>query len=169
MRKRIFVSIITVLLHLVSFSQSQNLLVNIGGKIFHNPKSETNRILGTPYVQSKFAYAEIEDIPQKHFMRYNAYSDNFEFITFQNDTLEMEKINDINTITFTNPNKKYIYLNYISAAKGRTKGFLVEIHAKGSFILYTKESVTFYAGKKPETHKKQICLLVIQKLAIPIF
>jgi hypothetical protein len=81
-------------------------------------------------------------------MRYNAYSDNFEFITFQNDTLEMEKINDINKITFTNPYKKYIYLNYISAAKGRTKGFLVEIHAKGSFILYTKESVTFYGGKK---------------------
>ena len=148
MSKRFFVSVFVLFLHLVSFSQSQSLLVNIGGKIFHNPKSETNRIVGTPYTQSKFAYAEIERIPDKHFMRYNAYSDNFEFITFKNDTLEMVKIDDINTITFTNPYKKYTYLNYISSAKGRTKGFFVELHSKGGFTLYKKESITFYAGKK---------------------
>ncbi|WP_309641766.1 hypothetical protein [Flavobacterium sp.] len=148
MRKIIFVSIIVFFIPLVSFSQMQNLNVNVEGKIFHNPKSETNRILGTPYTQSKFAYAEIENIDQKHFMRYNAYSDNFEFITFKNDTLEMIKTDNINNITFTNPHKKYSYVNYISSTKGRMKGFLVELYANGSFALYKKEAITYYAGKK---------------------
>ena len=148
MSKNLFVTIVVLFFHLVSFSQAKNLLVNIGGKIFHNPKSETNRILGTPYAESKFAYAEIENIPHKQFMRYNAHSDNFEFITFKNDTLEMEKTDNINNIIFTNPYKKYTYLNYISNAKGRTKGYLVELHYKDGFTLYKKESITFYAGKK---------------------
>ena len=154
MRKRFFVTIIVLFLHLVSFSQSQSFLVSIGGKIFHNPTSETNRILGTPYTQSKFAYAEIENIPDKHFMRYNAYGDNFEFITFKNDTLEMLKVDDYNNITFTNPHKKYSYLSYISNTKGRMKGYLVELYSNGSFSLYKKEAITYYAGKKARTSQE---------------
>ncbi len=148
MRKRFFVTIIVLFLHLDSFSQSQNLLVNIGGKIFHNPTSETNRILGTPYTQTKFAYAEIENIPDKHFMRYNAHGDNFEFITFKNDTLEMLKVDSNKNITFTNPRKKYSYVDYISKNKGRTKGYLVEMYSNGSYALYKKEWISYYQGKK---------------------
>lgn len=148
MRKNIFTSIIVLFIPLLTFSQKQNLNMNVGGKIFHNPTSETIRILGTPYTESKFAYAGIENIPQKHFMRYNAYSDNFEFITFKNDTLAMDKIDTYNNITFTNPYKKYSYLNYISKTKGRMKGYLVELYSNGSFSLYKKEAVTYYAGKK---------------------
>ncbi len=155
MKKIIYIQFVAFICAFKCFCQNQGtngtyyvLDPNHAGKIFHNPTSETNRILGTPYTQTKFAYAEIENIPDKHFMRYNAYSDNFEFITFKNDTLEMEKMDNINNITFTKPYKKYSYLNYISNTKGRKKGYLVEMYTKGDFLLYKKEAVTFYAGKK---------------------
>jgi len=151
MRKKISVSIVLLFIPLVSFSQVQGLSVNLGGKIFKNPTSETNRILGTPYTERKFAYAKIENVVEKHFMRYNAYSDNFEFITFRNDTLTIDKPDDFSNITFTNPHKKYSYLNYISKTKGRVKGYLVELYTKGDFSIYKKEAVTYYAGKKART------------------
>ncbi len=84
-------------------------------------------------------------------MRYNAYSDSFEFISFQNDTLEMDRSDTFRTITFTNPVKKYAYLDYLSKTKGRVKGYLVELYSKGDFVLYKKESITFYPGKKAKT------------------
>jgi hypothetical protein len=154
MRKKKFASILFLIIPLISFSQVQGLNINLGGKIFKNPTSETNRILRTPYTQSKFAYAEIENIPEKHFMRYNAYSDNFEFITFKNDTLEMDKSDNFRDIRFTNPYKKYLYLDYISSTKGRTKGYLVELNTQGNLALYKKEAITYYAGKKARTSQE---------------
>ena len=158
MIKKITVSIILLIIPLVSFSQVQGFNLkfevinpNQAGKIFKNPTSETYRILGSPYTESKFAYAEVENVAQKYFMRYNAYSDNFEFITFQNDTLAMDRIDNFSNITFTKPHKKYSYLNYISKSKGRGKGYLVELYTNADFSLYKKEAITFYAGKKAKT------------------
>jgi hypothetical protein len=141
-----------------AFSQPQGLnfryeVVNPqhAGKIFRNPTSETIRIQGSPYSESKFLYADIENVSQKYFMRYNAYSDNFEFITFQNDTLAMNRLEDFGTITFTKTNKKYCFVNYLSENGKRAKGYLVELYTKLDFSLYKKESITFYGGKKAKT------------------
>lgn len=148
MRKKLFVSFIILSSSLTSNSQVQKLNINLNGKIFKNPTTETLRFQGTPYTQVKFAYAEIENVAHKHFMRYNAYGDTFEFITFENDTLAIDNADNYGSITFTNPHKKYSRLNYISNAVGRVRGYLIELYTKSGITLYKKESVTFYPGKK---------------------
>lgn len=151
MKKRHVVIFIFLFSSLSSLAQVQWLNINLGGKIFINPSTQSLQAQGSPYVNQKFSYAKIENVIEKHFMRYNAYSDSFEFISFQNDTLEMDKSDTFRTITFTNPVKKYTYLDYLSKTKGREKGYLVELYAKADFVLYKKESIVFYPGKKART------------------
>jgi|JI10StandDraft_1071094.scaffolds.fasta_scaffold75976_3 hypothetical protein len=124
---------------------------NHAGKIFHNPTSETNKILGSPYSERKFLYAEVEGVANKYFMRYNAYDDSFEFITFENDTLALNKTDDFSSIKFTKTHKKYCFVNYLSEGGKRIKGYLVELHNKADLALYKRESITYYAGKKAKT------------------
>lgn len=125
---------------------------NTAGKIFRNQKnSGPDKIEGSPYLQKVFAPANVINVEQKYFMRYNAYEDQFEFITPKNDTLVMDKIDDFGLITFNMSNKKYKLLDYLNLNEKMTKGYLIELYSKGDLGLYKKESVSFRPGKKAKT------------------
>ena len=158
MKKRIIYSLLTVFVAFSVFSQENknSTVVEImdpshSGKIFRNSRNSGEKILGTPYFQLMFASAKVENVPQKYFMRYNVFDDQFEFITPKNDTLILDKIDAFNNIAFTGTNKKYTLLNYTNSVEKLVKGYLIEVHSKTGYILYKKENVTFYKGKVAQT------------------
>lgn len=125
---------------------------NNSGKIFKNQKnSGPDKIEGSPYIQKVFAPANVVNVEQRYFMRYNAYEDLFEFITPKNDTLVMDKIDDFGVITFNLGNKKFKLVDYIDLNEKSQKGYLIDLYNKSDFALYKKESVSFRAGKKAKT------------------
>lgn len=106
---------------------------------------------GSPYIQPLFAQAKLENIETKANMRYNAYSDQFEFIGNRNDTLLLDKIDDFGTIVFLGSNKKYKLVTYSNNIEKSHKGYLIELYSKANFTLFKREWISFYAGKKAKT------------------
>lgn len=158
MKKNLFVLTLLLSLHF-SWAQVRTgalkyevLDPNNSGKIFRNQKnSGPDKIEGSPYIQKVFAPANVTNVEQKYFMRYNAYEDQFEFITPKNDTLVMDKIDDFGLITFNMSNKKFKLVDYLNLNEKMTKGYLIELYTKGDLGLYKKESVSFRPGKKAKT------------------
>lgn len=136
----------------LQFANLDAIMMNQGAsKVYRNSKNGQGKIEGTPYNQQMFAIAKVENVTQKYYMRYNVYNDEFEFITPKNDTLVLDRINDFSKITFVGTNKKYVLLDYINSSGKLVKGYLIDLHSKGSSALYTKEKVSFYDGKIAKT------------------
>lgn len=106
---------------------------------------------GSPYLQAKFAQAKINNLENKFNVRYNAYSDEFEFLNSKNDTLLLDKVDDFSTITFMGSNKKYHLVTYSNNIQKPHKGYLIELYQKNNLTLYKREWISFYAAKKAKT------------------
>ena len=150
--------LLLLLISLKSFSQVQGLnhkyeVLNpeTAGKIFRNSTPEKDKPLGSPYLQLKFSLAQVENVAQKYYMRYNAYDDSFEFITPKNDTLVLDKIADFNTIHLIATDKTYKLVDYTNGKGKLVKGYLIDFYDKADFVLYKKESVNYYEGKIART------------------
>ena len=136
----------------LQFGNIDAIMMNQGAsKVFRNSKNNGNKIQGTPYLQQMFAIAKVENVNQKYFMRYNAFADEFEFITPKNDTLVLDKIKDFSNITFTGINKKYTLVDYVNIGGKSVKGYLIDYYSKGNCTLYVQERVLFYDGKIAKT------------------
>jgi len=121
------------------------------GKIFRNPVNKKNKPVGSPYLQQAFTGANVEDLNIKAFMRYNVFSDEFEFISQKNDTLILDKIEDFGKITFTGTNKKYRLIPYTNSKNSLTNGYLIELYNKSNYTLFKKENISFTEEKVAKT------------------
>ena len=124
------------------------------GSAFRNPFGGADKPKGSPYAQLAFAGAKVGTMTKTSFMRYNIFNDEFEFISSQNDTLVMDKIEDFNPITFIGTNKKYRLTPYTSNGK-LVYGYLVTFYEKGGFSICKKENVTFYEARPAKTSLEQ--------------
>ncbi|SCY72999.1 hypothetical protein [Flavobacterium caeni] len=123
---------------------------DIATKLFKNPKYVKDKSQGSPYKQIMFAQASVEKLNIKAFMRYNAYKDEFEFITPKSDTLVLDKIEDFDRIVFTGLRKQYELIPYTEDKK-LVYGYLVNVHQKDGWTLYRKERVSFVEAKPAKT------------------
>lgn len=124
---------------------------NTAGKIFKNPLTTKDKPTGSPYLMKMFTAAKVEGIAQNTYMRYNVFNDEFEFITNKNDTLVLDKIEDFGAITIIGFNKKYKLASYTDTKGKMAYGYLIETYQKNGVILYQKENIGFYEGKKAKT------------------
>lgn len=106
---------------------------------------------GSPYLNKAFSLAKIDDTEAKFPMRYNAYTDEFEFLNSKNDTLVLDKTAAYAKITFSGSNKKYILNNYINFTGKDYTGYLIEQYQKNKWACLKRERVGFYPGKKAKT------------------
>lgn len=121
------------------------------GTTIINRNAKGNKVLGSPYLQKMFASAKVQNIAQNTNMRYNVYTDEFEFISTKSDTLIMDKIEDFGTVTFNGSNKKYVLSSYTNSKNKLAYGYLVQLYEKGGFALFQKENVDFYEFKPAKT------------------
>jgi hypothetical protein len=107
--------------------------------------------LGSQYLQKMFAATIVKNISPNPYMRYNVYADEFEYITPKNDTLALDKIDAFESITFVSTHKKYRLTSYTNTKNKLVNGYLIVLYEKGDFILFMKENIIFYEGKKAKT------------------
>lgn len=105
-------------------------------------KYEPSKIVGSPYLNKMFAPAIVSNVSKNAMMRYDAYSDEFEFVNSTRDTLVLNKVEPYTAITFTITNTKYQLVDYNNKGK-MTKGYLIWLAEKNNFTLYKKQNVTY--------------------------
>jgi hypothetical protein len=122
----------------------------VSGSVFTNPKRQKDAPVGSPYIQQSFAMAKVPNIDVEAYMRYNAYNDEFEFITPKNDTLVLDKVDDFSHIDFVGLKKKYRLLAYTNSGKLKY-GYLIAQYEKGDFVLLRKENIGYINAKIAKT------------------
>jgi len=125
--------------------------VHMAGGSYRNPYTIKNKPKGSPYFQEAFAAANVANAPGMVFMRYNIFSDEFEFIASKGDTLVLDKIEDFSNITFPGLGKKYKLTSYTDHKNKLAYGYLIEVFRKGDLALYKKENINFVEEKPAKT------------------
>lgn len=144
-----FLLIITIGLSSISgFSQRQGSItkledsgIRLSETRYRAPAKST---LGSPYINKAFFHAKVGDIISNALMRYNASSDEFEFINSTNDTLSLNKTAAFNNITFTYPKLDYFLVNYAEKNGRMNMGYLIKLYDKNNIILYKRQKITYY-------------------------
>lgn len=155
---KIFTQIILVL-YTINIQAQQNgvnfkydvLDPNHAGKIFRNTVQKAAKPEGSPYSKETFTLAKVSNVEQKAFMRYNVYTDEFEFLNAKKDTLILDKLDDFSLISIENSTTKYQLSNYTNSKNKQFYGYLIPFYEKNHFTLYKKENVNFYEGKVAKT------------------
>jgi hypothetical protein len=106
---------------------------------------------GSPYFNKAFSLAKIDDSEHKFAIRYNAFSDEFEFLNSKNDTLVLDKTSNYPKITFAGSNKKYVLVSYTDFTGKNHTGYLIEQYQKNNWFFLKRERISFYPGKKAKT------------------
>lgn len=148
------ITFVVMLLAAHSFAQSLQKEIqhpDIASRLFHNPSKSGAAPEGSPYIQTAFAKAKVVKAGVDAFMRYNAFSDEFEFINAKNDTLVLDKIDDFSDIDFAGLRKKYRLLAYTDSHNKLSYGYLILLSQKNDIALYKKESVNFTEAKVAKT------------------
>jgi hypothetical protein len=130
-----------------TYSEDQRMV----GGTFRNRSQTKGKPLGSPYQQIMFASARVSNIPNPVYMRFNVFTDEFEFITPKNDTLVADKIETFSDITFTGSNTRYLLLPYTNHKNQLNNGYLMVIYQKGDYVLLKKENIHFVEEKIAKT------------------
>ena len=128
---------------------------NHAGKIFRNPLAQISKPQGSPYSNPNFSFAKVENVQEKSKMRYNAYSDEIEFITAKNDTLILDRLEDFKDVTFVATNRKYKLVNYLNLDDKFQFGYLIDVYQKNDFGLFKKENIGLTDEKIAKTTLEQ--------------
>jgi hypothetical protein len=120
------------------------------GKIFHNSIPLKTKPEGSPYVISQFMPAKVEHVEKPSKMRYNAFSDEFEFITEKKDTLILDKKTDFSIITFVSTKTRYQLVTYSKSKKSYT-GYLISLTQLENINLFKKENIGLTEEKIAKT------------------
>ena len=126
----------------------------LGNGVFRE-EIKANKIQGSPYLNSNFSFAKVQNVEEKSKMRYNVYKDEFEFISAKNDTLILDKLEDFKDLTFAATNTKYKLVNYLNLEDKFQFGYLIDIYQKNDFGLFKKENIGLTDEKIAKTTLEQ--------------
>ncbi|WP_026776696.1 hypothetical protein [Polaribacter sp. Hel_I_88] len=145
--KKIFIAIL--MLPALAFSQVGGITTGSGtsyNTIF-NPNTEIDKseefkeLAPKMYITTSYLAANVDDIVETFFLRYNMYRDEMEF-SKNDQLLYLKKIND-RTIVFQNLNTKY----KLFELNNDLKYFIV--HNEGKNQLLSRQTVTYQEEKPP--------------------
>lgn len=111
-----------------------------------------NSIAGSPYIDTKFFYAEIAGIEGSLMMRYNAHRDEFEVKKREGDNndelFSLPKDDQYNTITGKFNNTIIKLKEYKDFNDNHVKGYLYELANNNGFALYKRLKVVLIKEKE---------------------
>ncbi|MES2411106.1 MAG: hypothetical protein V4535_06645 [Bacteroidota bacterium] len=150
MNKKFSIAIIALLFSFIVYSQNheRDRIIDVLNEYAINKqlKYERPTTLGSPYLNKMFTSATISNMREKAMLRYDVFSDEFEFVNSNRDTLVLNKIGKYKTITFTTTNTKYQLENYNSKGKSTT-GYLIWLTEKNNFTLFKKQNIIYIREK----------------------
>ncbi|RKE99111.1 hypothetical protein [Ichthyenterobacterium magnum] len=136
------------------FSQSGKIIEsNLRGQFFNSIKTNINNVksnvTGSPYLNEEFTPARIALNKEERIynMRYNAYSDVFEFKNEKNEKYAINKsIKDV-TITLISTGKVFELIDYKDGDFNK-KGYFIHLSLKNDSVkLFKKNSVLYVPAK----------------------
>lgn len=159
MKKHFKLVVIAVLLSFFANGQGydRGSSINIGTRTPDRFYTKESELIGSPYVNKVFMVAKVENIKGIVPMRYNAYSDEFEFLDDKNDTLVLLKNKTFDNIVFTAKQTNYRLVDYTNKDGEEIKGYLISLVSKNGFTLFKKQKIS-YNPEKPSrnTYEKTI-------------
>lgn len=163
--KKILLSLILISFFGVSLSAQIGEVLTLSSNAFelHGLKaSHDDSALGSPFIQGSFLPSSIKGYDSKMEMRYNAFSDEVEFLLDKEIyTLDKHKYPEVQ-IGPNELNYVYLYSTYIEG-KNIVKGFLRRISENDFSTIFVKEKVSFtpaqkstngYTAVKPAAYKR---------------
>lgn len=154
MKKQFITTIVTVLFSISAQCQDNNNTTRVlietveTANLWKQFNKHYSTTIGSPYLQKMFASAKISTVTKSVPMRYDVFSDEFEFIDSKNDTLVLIKSNQFNIITFAGTNTKYQLVNYTNDKGETIDGYLINLHENKGYILFKKQNVTYFSEKE---------------------
>ncbi|MGV3696484.1 hypothetical protein [Flavobacterium sp.] len=150
MRKNLLVITIT-LLSLAAHAQIDNAAFRMQNVLEDKARNKSKyyspaTTQGSPYLNKLFTPAIVSGAGQTEMLRYEAYSDDMEFVTATRDTLALIKGEPFTSITFKLTNTKYNLVEY-TRKNEKINGYLISVAEKNNFTLYKKQVVNFYKEK----------------------
>lgn len=119
-----------------------------------NPQLTEKDIAGSPYLTNDFQKGTVYTTSKYQYnglpLRYNAYNDQMEFKTNENEIQSIAAPETVEKIEFDN--YKMVYIPYTNAKKIR-KGFFI-VMEEGNASLYKKPEVVFERAEEPKPYQE---------------
>ena len=155
MSKKYFFLLFTLVLSLQSFAQ-QDFLRNRQGDVYYDAnqyKAKYNNPEGSPYLNDAFTAAQINDISETQFVRFNAYEGKVEAKVSSNQVVELDGA-DSYVITLKDGSGRVYETHSFVNSKGEVLySFFEKLHTTDGYNLYLKEQIKYQKEVKPEAYK----------------
>lgn len=151
--KNIFLALAVILLTNFSYGQKKESseysekYESAGGGFINSTGRSKGDMKGSPYINENFTDANVDGMDKK--ARYNAFKDEMEYWDNGIGVTFYGKLNE-SSVSFKNPAKKYVYLNY-KDGKTFVTGYLIELEKGDKASVYKREKITFIPGITPKT------------------
>lgn len=149
-------SILTIVCLMFVYNLTAQILIHAPRTKNQNEMNQT--IEGSKYINPKFSEATISSSVKKLMVRYDAFTEMFEFFDpndSKKDTFLINKSEQNKIITLLNSNKIYSLENFMNKDWNVNSTYFVEMKATENLILYKREKVNFTPEKPAENSMKR--------------
>lgn len=149
-------SILTIVFLLFIYNLTAQIPIHAPRTKNQNEMNQT--IEGSKYVNPIFSEATISSSVKNLMVRYDAFTEMFEFFDpndSKKDTFLINKSEQNKVITLLNSNKKYSLENFMNKDWSVHSTYFVEVKVTDLFSLYKKEKIVFTPEKPAENSMKR--------------
>lgn len=134
----------------------QDFVRNRQGDVYYDAnqyKAKYNNPEGSPYLDESFTAAQINDISETQFVRFNAYEGKIEAQVANNQVVELDGA-DTYVITLKDGSDKvYETHSYVNSKGEVLYSFFQRLHSTDKYTLYLKEQIKYQKEEKAEGYK----------------
>ena len=155
MPKKYLLLLISFLIGFNSFAQSE--LRTQLGEVYYDKnlyKKKYNAPEGSPYLNDEFTAAQINDISETQFVRFNAYEGKIEAKVSANQVVELDGSDTYVILLKDGSGKVYETHSYLDSKGQVVYSFFERIKVTEKYTLYMKEEIKYSQAVKAEAYKE---------------
>ena len=155
MPKKYLLLLISFLIGFNSFAQSE--LRTQLGEVYYDKnlyKKKYNAPEGSPYLNDEFTSAQINDISETQFVRFNAYEGKIEAKVSANQVVELDGSDTYVILLKDGSGKVYETHSYLDSKGQVVYSFFERIKVTERYTLYMKEEIKYSQAVKAEAYKE---------------
>ena len=156
MKKNYFTLLITLVFSLNAYTQNDFIRTPLGDVYYdaNQYKAKYNNPEGSPYLKDNFTSAQINDMKDTQFVRFNAYEGKVEAKVSSNQVVELDASESYVIMLKDGSGKVYETRSYVDS-KGEVKySFFERIQVADDYTLYLKEQIKYNKAVKAEAYKE---------------
>ena len=141
--------------NLNAYSQ-QDFVRNRQGDVYYDAnqyKAKYNNPEGSPYLDESFTPAQINNISETQFVRFNAYEGKIEVKVNQNQVVELDGADTYMIILKDGSGRIYETHSYVNSKEEVLYSFFEKLHTTDHYSLYLKEQIKYQKEVRAEAYK----------------